>query len=172
MEITHWHRNAQLYLNGELTMPEIVKLWIINTAIGIIEDDTPFVGYNVLDNSELHDGLTVSLISHFPKGESISYTEIGKLLGYHPNTIANAVKRLVEKGYISKEEQGRAGTYYTVHTLPRLPLWMTEFTRALVQLYTDADLKERVVVEVQNIGFKRGLEALQAEIRDRLKHSR
>ena len=60
MEITYWHRFAYFYLENELDMQEIVKVWMICTYAGVIHDDlVKLTGVNVLDNSTLNEFLNL-----------------------------------------------------------------------------------------------------------------
>ena len=169
MDITIWHRQARLYQNNELELADIVKQWIINTALHVIEDDVPFsqVGYNVLDNTRLHEVLFVGLIAAMPSGQGMSQTEMGEILGLNLRIVNGTVKRLVERGVIEKAGFGPAGYNYEIIDAPPIPRWIYEFTKALYELHTDEELRARVAAECDHIGFKRGFDALKEEIRQK-----
>lgn len=165
MDINHWHRFAYMYLENKLDISEIVKFWIIAAAAGITEDDKTFqIGFNVLDNSELRDGLILGLIKAQPEGETITYRQIGSYIGRHKQTIGNAVKRMVEKGYINTEYKGVSGGIITVTDDSHLPQWIIKFTEAIVNIQADEALKKKLYEECKDIRFERGFQVFAGEI--------
>lgn len=167
MEITYWHRLVQLYHEDELDLAEIAKVWIINTAIGVIEDNPDMlkVGINVLDNSQINEALVYSVIAHLPDDQLVSYPEIGRMLSLHPQTVGRAVKSLIAEGVLSKEDYGASGSGYTILEQPTYPKWIQHFAGAIVELHYDDELREAVAKECENIHFSRGMEVLKEELR-------
>lgn len=171
MEVNPWHRLAQVFLDRDLSLPEIGKALIIVSAVGLLEKQPEAinVGFNVLDNSQLHDALVLGLLKSQPDDKPISYSEIAKLLNVSQRVVGSAVNRLIERGEISKEDHGRSGAYYTVHEdkAPTLPLWVTRLTEALSELNNDPALKAQTVSEIAEINFRHGLTILQDELRNK-----
>src|SRR5690606_5665309 len=97
----------------------------------------------------------------------IAYSDMAKLLNVSQRVIGSAVKRLIERGEISKEDHGRIGAYYIVHheKARTLPVWLAELTAALIDLNNNADLKASAVKETEEINFQRGLAVLKDELR-------
>lgn len=143
----------------------------INTVIGLIPDDQKAIPLeiNILDNSALLDAIVVALLLRQPTDKSISYAEMASLLNTTQRTIGLSVNRLVAKDLIAKDDHGRLGTFYVVkqHGGLKLPAWIQDFTAALIELNNDADLKKQVREEISGIEFKRGLQVLQEELRDK-----
>lgn len=170
-ETTYWHRLAQLFLNRELSLQEIGKALIIVTAVGMIEDrqDAIRIGFNVLDNSELHDALVFGLIHGQRNGNPIAFTDMAKLLNVSDRVIGASVGRLVASGRIAKEDRGRAGSVYTIqpNQPAQIPVWILKFTEALAELNDDPKLKAQVVAECESIGFMRGMQVLKDELRSK-----
>jgi len=165
MSINYWHRFAYMFQMDELEMPEIVKFWMIATYAGVIQDDKSLlIGVNVLDNSLLNEALLLGLIRAFPDDEPITYRQLAEIIGKHPNTVGSAMKRMFEKGYLSKSEPTVHGAYYTIEDDSHLPKWMIEFAQALVDIETDEDFKKKVYEDCQGLGFKRGFQVLRKEI--------
>lgn len=170
MEITYWHRLAQLYQNKELELSEIAKVWIINTAIGVIEDypDMTKVGINVLDNSQINNTLVFGILHHHPEEELISYPEIGRMLKIHAQTVGKGVKQLVADGIINKEDFGSSGSTYTILRVPIYPKWIMHFTKAIIELeYDEEGLRDEVIIQCEKIHFRRGMEILKEELRNK-----
>lgn len=165
MKLTYWHRFAYMYLEHELDIDEIVKVWIINTYARIVEDDTKkLIGINVLDNSGLNEALILGLLRAFTPQKSIRYEEIAEIISKHYNTVLHTTQRLLKKGYVSKVDNYRNGAFYTVVKDDHLPLWMIEFTQAIVDIRTNDELKKKVYDECKGINFRRGMEILKDEI--------
>lgn len=165
-EITYWHRYAELFLRRELDLAEIVKIWYINTVTGVIPSDVPPMGIGI-DNSELNDALVIGLILNTPDDVALTYSDMAEILGFHANTAANVVKRLASNGKITRHEQGRSGSTYKVNGKPKIPAWITEFTRALIELRTRPELKAQVQQECANITFRRGFEVIRDELSEK-----
>lgn len=171
MEITPWHKLAQIFLNKELDLPEIGKAMMISTAVGLIpkEPDAMKIAFNVLDNSELYEALVLGLLNRQPSDRPISYRDMAMLVGSTPRVIGAAVNRLIDKGEISKEDRGRLGSFFTIHheKQRKLPVWVREFTAALIDLHNDPEFKAQVIEECKEIGFLKGFEVLRKELRDK-----
>lgn len=165
----YWYILARLYQNKDLELAEVAKVLIINTSIGLIEDKKTFqrVGINVLDNSQIHSALVFGVIYHQPLGTLISYPEIGKLLLLHGRTVGIAVKKLIADGNISKEDFGASGSTYTILEVPNYPRWVLLFTQAIVELSQNAALEAEINAECEEIQFKRGMETLKEELREK-----
>lgn len=165
MNINYWHRFAYMFQMDELEMPEIVKFWMIATYAGVIEDDKSLlIGVNVLDNSLLNEALLLGLIRALPDDEPIRYQQLGDMIGKHVNTVGRAMKRMFEKGYLSKSDKFMHGAFYTIEDDSHLPKWMIEFAQALVEIETDEDFKKKVYEDCEGLGFKRGFQVLREEI--------
>lgn len=160
-----WHRCAELYIRGQLRLPEIVKFWVIAETLGIVTDDVPRVGYGITDNTRLNNSLVLGVLLAFPSENTLSYPEIARILRVHPNTVANTVRRLVDSGKLEKQDKGRSGTFYKVIDISDVPVWIIEFTKALVELETDPELKAKVADEMKDVVFYRGWEVLKRELR-------
>lgn len=171
-ELTYWHKFAQFFQNGELALHEIAKVWVINTATGIIEDEPDMLkfGINVLDNSHINNALVFGILKHHPEGELISYPEIGRMLNLHPNTVGGAVKRLVADGFISKQDYGASGSIYEIRQLPHYPKWIFNFTGAIAELEHNTELRIQAVEACKSIHFKRAMEVLKEELRKKFYH--
>lgn len=169
MNITYWHRLARLYQNDELHLSEIVKLWMINTAIGVIEDEIPFytVGYNVLDNSVLHNFMFLGLLEALPPEQHMSQAEIAEILKLNLRTVSTIIKRLTGDGVIEKAAFAPAGLSYRVIAAKQIPRWIHEFTQALYVLHADPEFRAMVAAACDRIRFKRGFDAFQEEIRQK-----
>jgi len=172
MELTYWHRFAYMYLAKELDIAEIVKVWMINTYAGVIEDDTEkLIGINVLDNSLLNEALILGMLKAYPDGQPLKYGDLATIMDKHYNTIGNAVKRMLEKGYLDKQGVSQNGSIYTVVDDSHLPQWIVDFTAAIVEIETNPDVKKTVFDACKDIGFKRGLQVLKWEILEKFKIS-
>jgi hypothetical protein len=167
MDITPWHLLAFLYQQDELSLPEIVKLCIINQTIGLIEDtgDTIRIGYDFFENSALYDALTIGLLSYPNPPLQVDMSKILKLT---PKTIGNVMKRLQEKKHVTKW----GIQYRLTDDLPALPLWVFRFTEGLADLHFKRELAEYVIQTYGEIHFKRGLELVRAEMRRKYYHPR
>lgn len=176
-KITHWHKMAHLYLQDELSIGEIVKFCIIAESIDLIdkhkdEEDKDLssfkwhVGYNVFDHSDLNDALVFGAIQNLEPRRKLIYDDLAKILNLTRRIIGLAINRLVENGYLTKEDFGTSGAaYYKTEKLLILPMWVENFTEALVQLNEDKALNDAVTEALKEVGFKRGLQVLQDEIR-------
>lgn len=172
MELTPWHVLAQLFENKEIDMGDIVRVMMISTAVGLIDDvweKAGKVGLNVIDNTVLNDSLVLGLLTHQPPDKPITYRQMADLLQKHPQTVGSAVNRMIARGYLSKTDYGAAGAFYTIHEdiKPYLPVWIIEFTRALIELANDPELKAQAVAKCETIGFDKGLQALRKELREK-----
>jgi hypothetical protein len=174
LEVSYWHRLAQIFLNRDLSLPELGKALIIVSAVGILQDNPQaiHVGFNVLDNSELYDALILGLLKRQPTDKPIAYSDIARLLNVSQRVVGSSVNRLIQRGAISKEDHGRIGAFYTVHKADGkpLPLWVTEITAALIDLNNDPDLKARTEMEIAEINFKHGMNILRQELREKFYH--
>lgn len=165
MDITYWHRFAYMYLENELEIAEIVKFWMIATYAGVITDEKKkLIGINVLDNSQLNEALILGLLRAYPVGQPVTYEALGEIISKHVNTVGKAVKSMLKKGYLTKEPVYKSGAIYTVEQDEHLPVWMIEFTEAVVQIATDEDVKKKVYEDCKGLGFKRGFQVLREEI--------
>ena len=176
LDVTPWHRLAQIFLEKKIDLPEIGKLMIINTAIGLVEreENAKKIGINVIDNSDLYDALVFGLLKRQPTDQPISYTDLAALLNLTARIVGSAVNRLIKQQIIEKDERGRLGSLYTVYSerYELLPLWIIEFTAALIDLHNDPELKARTIEEVKETQFYRGFEVLRKEIREKFYHPR
>jgi hypothetical protein len=176
VEITYWHRLAQLFLNHDLSLPEIGKTMIINSAIGLIEVNkgAPKVGVNVLDNSAFNEALVIGLLQKLAPDKAITFMEIGQLLNVNHRVAGYTITRLLKKEIISKRDYGTAGVFYTINAdkKPALPPWVKDFTAALIDLHSDADFRARVIAECEEISFRRGFEVLKDEMREKFNRRR
>lgn len=161
MKMTYWHKFACLYHMGELELPEIAKTWVINTMVGVIEDDTKnMIGYG-FDNSLLYETLVAGLLrDETPK--PLLQADMADMLMCHTRTIRSALKRLEEKGYVRKE-----GLHYRLINEPFIPVWIREFTRAMVELRFDGELLAQAREESAKIYFRRGLQVIRDELREK-----
>jgi len=145
----------------EMELPEIVRTWVINTVVGVIEDDVKdTIGYG-LDNSRLYEALIVGLLRHeTPK--VLLQADLAEMLMCHTRTIRVALKRLEEKGHVRKE-----GLPYRLIDEPLIPLWVKEFTKAMIDLRFDDDLLAVAREASAKIYFRRGLQAIRDELREK-----
>ena len=111
--------------------------------------------------------LILGMIHAYSTGKPIKYEQLAKILNKHPNTVARAVKRLLEKGSLNKRDDGIRGAIYTVEDISYLPQWIVQFTAAIIQIETNADIKEAVYQDCKGLGFRRGLAVLKQEILDK-----
>lgn len=171
LEVTPWHKTAQLFLEKKLSLPEIGKLMLINEAIGLISADLDAkqIGINVLDNSALYDALVFGLLQRQPPEKPISYAELARLIDVSARTIGSSVNRLCEKGVLEKEDNGRLGATYVVHPekYDRMPPWIINLTAALIDLHNQPKLENTTQEEVKATQFYRGFQVLRREIRDK-----
>jgi hypothetical protein len=168
-----WYRFAELFLTNKLELAEIVKFWVIGTEVKLLDDERNVqrIGYNIIDKSDLNDGLVLGAIFYISQDRFISYEQIGQIIKYSPRTIASSIKRLLEENYISKLESTSEGTRYSVPQEPKIPLWMLFFTKALVDLYYDHKLKGEIAEECSSIQFQRGFQVLRRELKEKYGHS-
>lgn len=162
MNTTYWHRFVCLYHMGELELAEIVKTWIINTSLGVIHDDTDeIIGYGVLDNTRLYEALIAGLLCHeTPK--PLLQADMADMLMCHTRTIRSALKRLEDNGFVQKD-----GLHYRLVKEPVIPLWIREFTKAMLELRFDDELLTAARQESAKIHFKRGVQIVKEELREK-----
>lgn len=177
MEPSHWQVMAQLFEDKEIELAEVVKMMLIATATGLIKDEweqARKVGYRVLDNSELNNALVLGYLKQQPTDQPVTYRQMADILQRHPQTIGGAVNRLIAQGVISKEDFGAEGAFYTLHpeTMPYLPVWVEEFTKALIELHRDPEVRAATVAYSKRINFMRGFEVLRAELRQKFYRAR
>lgn len=166
-----WQRLAFLYLKEELDLAEIVKSSMIFSSAGFFGDtrDIQSIGINVLDNTELNSALVYGILYElqYHDVEKISYPKIGTMLTMHSQTVGKAVNRLIEETAILREDFGGAGSSYAIVDKRAYPQWIFQFTKALVALWLDEKLKEEITKETEHIEFRRGMQVLKRELREK-----
>jgi len=169
----HWYRLAELYLTDRMELPELVKLCVINSALGVIRtnEKAKRVGVNVISRANLVDALVLGVIFHhtqrFPN-TLIKYDEIGQILHYSRRTVALAGKRLLDTKRVKRVTYtGDGSQYVPFDQEPKeLPYWVLDFTQALLELHLDNDLREKIKKECEPIEFYRGTQVLKLEIKE------
>jgi len=162
MEVTYWHKFVCLYQTKEMDLSEIVRTWLINSVLGVIEDNTKdTIGYGVLDNTRLYEALVTGLLRHeTPK--PLLQADMADMLMCHTRTIRATLKRLEENGHVRKD-----GLHYHLVNEPSIPVWIKEFTKAMIELRFDDELLARAREESAKIYFRRGLQVVRDELREK-----
>jgi len=169
-QTTHWHHMAYLYKTNGLELAEIIKVYVIITSIGLIEDKEADrgIGINVFDNSELHMALVYGVIRNLPDDSPVAYSTIGDMLLLHRNTIGRAINKLVDDEILSKEDFRPAGSLYEILEVLKYPKWLFEFTRALVEIQLDEDIHSAAAEYCKDVSFQRGWDVLKRELKEKL----
>lgn len=169
MIINHWHRMAQLYLNDELKIDEIVKTYMICGAVQMYSNpgDSFNFTYNVFRQSKMNDLMVFTLLKNRDDPKTpISYSEIGEILHMSSKVVGISVRRLAKSGSIKKEDYGTAGAFYKIVEPSRvkIPTWLSEFTKALLEIHVNDQLAMQAHEEMSKIEFSRGVEALMHDV--------
>lgn len=162
MTVNYWHKFVCLYHMSELELSEIVKTWVINTSLGVIADDTDeIIGYGVLDNTRLYDALVAGLLRH-DTTKPLLQSDLADMLMCDKRTIRNALRRLEDNGFVTRD-----GMHYRIVNEPQIPLWIREFTQAMLELRFDDELLTTARKESADIHFKRGVQIVKEELREK-----
>jgi hypothetical protein len=161
-EMSYWHKFVCLYQMRELELSEIAQAWLMNTLLGVMGDDVGDVmDYDVLDGTRLHEMLVAGLLSH-ESPKRLLQSDMADMLLCHTRTIREALKRLEEKGHVRKE-----GVYYRLIDVPFIPMWIIQFTKAMIDLRFDDELLVIVREASAKINFKRGIRAVRDQLREK-----
>ncbi|MFQ3672844.1 MAG: winged helix-turn-helix transcriptional regulator, partial [Aggregatilineales bacterium] len=159
--INYWHRQVYIYQKGWVTLADVVRQWAFNSIIGLLDaEKRSFVGYG-LDNSPIYDSLIVGVLQ---TKRNFSQPEIAKITGSSPKTVWLSLKRLEEAGFVEKKHQ----RYRLIKPLRDMPIWITEFTKAAVELYEDAELAEAVHEDMSKYRLVQGWKAIAEELKSKL----
>lgn len=162
MQATYWHNYAYMYRFNDLTLPEIVKAWMINTFAGVIEDDVSPTGYKVLNNDELYETLILVMIRHYPDDQQFRQVEIGEAIKLGRKTVSRLIQSLEDNGRLSYD---RKHSHIEILDDSGIPLWMREFGKALIEIHFDEELRQRLAERYETLQFRRGFQALWDEIK-------
>lgn len=160
-DISYWHRQVYMYQKGWVTLADVVRQWAFNTIIGMLDPkNRNFVGYG-LDNAPIYDAFVAGVLQ---TKRNFSQPEIAKITGSSPKTVWLSLKRLEKAGFVEKRNQH----YRLIKPLPRMPIWITEFTKAAVELYEDAELAEAVHQDMKDVKLIYGWQAIAQELKTKL----
>jgi biotin operon repressor len=150
-----------MYQKGWVTLADVVRQWAYNTIIGLLDpQNRDFVGYG-LDNTPIYDAIVAGVLQ---TKRNFSQPEIAKITGSSPKTVWFSLKRLEKAGHVEKRNQH----YRLVKPLPKMPIWITEFTKAAVELYEDTELGEAVHEDMKDIHLIYGWRAIAEELKTKL----
>lgn len=161
-EMSHWHKLACLYQMKELELSEIAQAWLMNTVLGVVGDeDGSTIDYDVLDGTRLHEMLVAGLLYH-ESPKRLLQSDMADMLLCHTRTIREALKRLEEKGHVRKE-----GVYYQLIDIPFIPMWVVQFTKAMIDLRFDDELLAIVRQASARINYKHSVRAVRDQLREK-----
>lgn len=158
----YWHKLVCLYQMREIDLSEIAQAWLMNTVLGVIGDGVVnAMEYDVLDGTRLHEMLVAGLLYH-ETPRRLLQSDMADMLLCHTRTIREAMRRLEEKGHVRKE-----GVYYLMIDVPFIPMWIVEWTKAMIALRFDTDLLAEVRQASAKINYKHGVRAVRDQLREK-----